>query len=135
MWIGAKQMNKTMTERDAQGRFQQGCKPGPGRPKKKAIQLNDAPLWSYEMLRRAWLTFKTANAYSQNAILNCKCGNCDPQKFDYQLDLKGAKLRARCKLCGRWNDYREKHAWHVQPLPRDLNPEEAAAIAIQREAH
>jgi len=124
-----------MSKRDKKGRFTRGCKAGPGRPKKKAIQLEHAPLWSYELLRQAWQAFKTANAYSQKEILKCQCGNEDADQFDYKLDVKGAKLRARCKKCGRWNDFHDKHASHIQPLPADLTKEDMAQIAIQREAH
>jgi hypothetical protein len=121
--------------RDQKGRFVKGCKPGPGRPRKKAVKLEDAPLWSYELLHQAWLAFKTTNAYSQKDLLKCKCGNEDAARFDYQLDVKGAKLRARCKVCGSWNDFREQHAMYIAPLMTNLTREERAQIAIQRKAH
>jgi hypothetical protein len=120
-------------KRDAKGRFVKGTKAGPGRPKKKAVDLQNAPpLWDYNLLRQAALTFKVANKYDQLEILRCPCGNDDLAGFDYELDLKGHKLRARCKKCGRWNDYQEKHSWFIEPLPPDLTPEERRIVAMHR---
>ena len=122
--------------RDSKGRFIKGCKPGPGRPRKKAIQLEQAPLWSYELLRQAWQVFKTANAYSILDILKCsKCGNDDASAFDYEPDQGGARLRCRCKKCGKWNDFRQHHMRFIKALPYPLSPEDRARVAIQRQAH
>jgi hypothetical protein len=122
-----------MSKRDAKGRFVKGTKAGPGRPKKKPVNMQNAPpLWSYALLRQAWLAFKVANKYDQLQILKCPCGNDDPAQFDYKLDLKGHKLRARCKKCGRWNDYQEKHSWFTEPLPPMLKPVDAGKVARQR---
>jgi len=122
-----------MSKRDAKGRFATGTKPGPGRPKKRAIDLQNAPpLWDYNLLRQAALAFKVANKYDQLEILRCLCGNNDPSQFDYKLDTKGGKLRCRCKRCGRWLDFQEKPTWYIAPLPQELKPEERRIIAQQR---
>jgi hypothetical protein len=121
-----------MSKRDAKGRFIKGTKPGPGRPRKKPLRERDVPLWSYALLRHAWLTFKISNKYAQLGILKCACGNEDPAGFDYKLDLKGHKLRARCKQCGKWLDFQEKHSWFIEPLPPDLTPEERRIVAMHR---
>jgi DNA-directed RNA polymerase subunit M/transcription elongation factor TFIIS len=135
MRIGAKQMNKR-NKRDKKGRFIKGCKPGPGRPRKKALKVNDVPLWSYKLLHQAWLAFKTANAYSQLEILKCsKCGNEDASLFDYKLDQKGAKLRCRCQKCGKWVDIREQRPWwYYKPLPVPLTKKDREMLANQRGA-
>jgi len=120
-------------KRDAKGRFVKGTKAGPGRPKKKPVNMQNAPpLWSYALLRQAWLAFKVANKYDELEILRCPCGNSDPSQFDYKLDTKGGKLRCRCKRCGRWLDFQEKPTWYIAPLPQELKPEERRIIAQQR---
>jgi hypothetical protein len=120
-------------KRDSKGRFVKGTKAGPGRPKKKAVDLQNAPpLWDYNLLRQAALVFKVANKYDQLEILRCPCGNQDPAQFDYKLDTKGGKLRCRCKRCGRWLDFQEKPTWFVEPLPPILSPIDAGKVARQR---
>ncbi|MEM2463935.1 MAG: hypothetical protein QXY07_04555 [Candidatus Bathyarchaeia archaeon] len=120
-----------MAKRDQRGRFVNGTAPGPGRPKKKPLKHKNIPLWNYQMLREAWITFRLAQKYNQLGVLRCRCGNDDPQMFDYEL--ASGKLRARCKKCGFWNDFREKHAWYAEPLPGNLTKEEQRLVKLQRE--
>lgn len=120
-------------KRDAKGRFVKGTKAGPGRPKKKAVDLQNAPpLVDYNLLRQSWIMFRVVNRYSQLNLLKCRCGNTDPLMFDYRWDEKGAKLRCRCKICGHWNDYQQQHNWFIEPLPPDLTPEERRIVAMHR---
>lgn len=121
----------TLTLRDERGRFIKGTAPGPGRPKKKTLNEKDLPLWSYKLLREAWLTFRLTQKYNWLGILKCKCGNDDPQMFDYELHR--GRFRARCKKCGCWNDFKEKHMWFAEPLPGDLSRMDRRLVKLQRE--
>lgn len=118
------------TKRDKKGRFVKGTKPGPGRPKKVALKTDDLVLWGHDLLRQAWLTFKVVNKYAQLGILKCHCGNDSPDRFDYEF--ASGKIRARCKRCGRWNDFKERHAWYVSPLPKLLPREDMAKTVRHR---
>ncbi|MEM3727591.1 MAG: hypothetical protein QXF75_00125 [Candidatus Bathyarchaeia archaeon] len=129
-------MNKIVEEsreykRNGRGRFVRGTTGGPGRPKKRPLNHDNVPLWSFGLLRDAWFTFRLAQKYDELGILRCRCGNNDLQSFDYQL-TKG-KFRARCQKCGSWNDFREKHAWFAEPLPSFLTKEERRLVRLQRE--
>jgi hypothetical protein len=132
--MSTKNASRKNYKRNSKGRFVRGTRPGPGRPRKKPLNEEDVPLWSYNLLRAAWLLFKIANAYNQLELLKCKCGNDDPSQFDYKMDSCSGKLRARCKKCGCWLDFREKHSWLIEHLPEYLTPEERRQVALQRRA-
>ena len=125
-----------VVKRDAKGRFVKGTKPGPGRPRKIVLKLDDLTdlaeaLWSYDLLRSMWFTFKVMNKYSQLGFLKCrKCGNDSMDRFAYKFD--GTRIRARCERCGHWNDFQEKFAWYVEPLPPLMSPKDAGKVARQR---